>query len=135
MTRSPRNGITDFIIAHPGTKRAIGKIGIWQDEEIGFILARQYWGLGIAREALLAILTYAFNEKDMQEITADVDPRNERSIKLLESVGFVKTGFKQNTLQVGEEWVDSVYFGLKRRAWEELRMEASEKATKGEALN
>lgn len=122
MIASPQNGTTDFIITLPGTSthpsKAVGKIGVWQDLEIGFLLSRNYWGKGLAREALSTVLDYLFRERDMQEITADVDPRNERSIKVLEGVGFAKTGFEEKTFEIGGVWVDSLYFGLRKRSWE-----------------
>ncbi|KIW21641.1 hypothetical protein PV08_02221 [Exophiala spinifera] len=118
MISSPQNGVTDFVIALP-TSHAIGKIGVWQDSEIGFLLSRQSWGKGFAREAMLGILEYLFVDRGLVEITADIDPRNRRSVSVLESMGFVKTGFKEKTWEVGGEWVDSVYYGLARTAWEQ----------------
>jgi [ribosomal protein S5]-alanine N-acetyltransferase len=112
MAVSPQNGTTDFIIIDRSSSRTIGKIGVWQSSEIGFLLARKYWGKGLAKEALLAILRYLFVDRAFEEITADVDPRNERSIRLLEDVGFVKTGFRKKTFEIGGEWVDSVDLGL-----------------------
>ena len=102
----------------PTTQKAIGKIGVWQEAEIGFLLSRQYWGKGLAREALSINLGYLFRERDMQEITADVDPRNERSIKGLEGMWFVRTGFEEKTFEIGGEWVDGLYLGLRREVWE-----------------
>ena len=57
MLVSPLNGVSDFIITlRPSedgpSDRAIGKIGVWRDNEIGFLLAEEYWGRGFAREAL-----------------------------------------------------------------------------------
>jgi [ribosomal protein S5]-alanine N-acetyltransferase len=123
MTRSAQNGTTDFIIVHTEADHVIGKIGVWQDEEIGFFLSRKYWGQGMATEALLAIMEYLFHERSFQKITADVDPRNTRSTKLLQSLGFEKTGFEEKTLEIGGEWVDSVYLALGKQAWETRRKE------------
>jgi RimJ/RimL family protein N-acetyltransferase len=117
MIAAPQNGVTDFIIIHKVATHPIGKIGVWQDQEIGFLLSRSYWGQGIAQEALHGVLSYLFGEKGMEEVTADVDPRNYRSIKLLEGVAFVRTGFKERTWEIGSEWVDSLYFGLRRENW------------------
>ncbi|EXJ66839.1 uncharacterized protein A1O5_10034 [Cladophialophora psammophila CBS 110553] len=100
MVSAPQNGVTDFIITllnssttphHPVT---VGKIGVWRDNEVGFFLARQYWGKGIAQEALIALIPYLFGEVGMSEITADTDPRNEACVGLLKKVGFVVNGFK-----------------------------------------
>ncbi|ETI22641.1 hypothetical protein G647_06717 [Cladophialophora carrionii CBS 160.54] len=118
MTTSDQNGVTDFIIVHKATASPIGKIGVWQDQEIGFLLSRSHWGQGLAKEALHCVLPYLFREKGMEEVTADVDPRNHRSIRLLEGVGFVRTGFKERTWELGSKWVDSLYLGLRRERWE-----------------
>ncbi|EXJ58379.1 hypothetical protein A1O7_05804 [Cladophialophora yegresii CBS 114405] len=128
MTAAAQNGVSDFIIVHKATASPIGKIGVWQDQEIGFLLSRSYWGQGLAQEALHGVLPYLFGEKGMEEITADVDPRNHRSIRLLERVGFVTTGFKERTWEIGSEWVDSLYLGLRRERWEGGHSKDSDRA-------
>lgn len=45
-------------------------------------------------------------------IAADVDPRNSRSIHLLEKLGFVETHREANKIKLGDNWCDSVYFLL-----------------------
>lgn len=148
MITSPQNGTTDFIIVHKATplesscqalpatgaqpqhQTAIGKIGVWQAQEIGFLLSRSYWGKGLAEEALTAALVYLFRrEQSFDEITADVDPRNERSLKLLQRMGFEVTGFKDRTWEIGGQWVDSVYLGLKRDEWETKGQEKVERGS------
>jgi [ribosomal protein S5]-alanine N-acetyltransferase len=47
-------------------------------------------------------------------IRADVDPRNDRSIRLLRRLGFVEIGSARQTLKIGDARVDSVYFELRR---------------------
>lgn len=71
MTNSPQNGVTDFVIClkddadHRSiTEKVIGKIGIYAPlpaNEIGFLLGREYWHKGYAREALRCILEYLFS--------------------------------------------------------------------------
>ncbi|OQV10989.1 Acetyltransferase GNAT domain-containing protein [Cladophialophora immunda] len=123
MLGSPHNGVTDFIIAlttpTAGGPVAVGKIGVWKDQEIGFFLARKYWGRGIAQEALNAVIPYFFGEVEMSEITADVDPDNESCIGLLKKAGFVVKGFEERTYKVGEKWCDSLYMILEKKAWQE----------------
>jgi RimJ/RimL family protein N-acetyltransferase len=100
----------DFIVEHEG--RAIGKAGLWRAPEIGFILSPDVWGRGFATEALAAIIPRAFARFAMDAITADVDPRNTASLRVLARAGFVETGHVRRTLKVGGEWCDSIY--LKR---------------------
>ena len=64
-------------------------------------------------EALEALLPYLWAQ-GLERIVADVDPRNESSIRLLKSFGFVETGRAERTFETGLGWCDSVYFALER---------------------
>jgi len=90
----------------------IGKAGLWRANEIGFIFSRSVWGTGIASEAVRAIMSRA-STRGVTSIIADVDPRNERCLRLLEKLGFVQTGAAKHTVLVGDEWADSVYLEAK----------------------
>ena len=102
----------DFIVEHDG--RLIGKAGLWRFPEIGFILHPDYWGRGFAREALSFVLDRAFGIHGLDSVQADVDPRNEPSLKLLRRLGFNETGRKERAWLVGDRWCDSVYLALDR---------------------
>ena len=102
----------DFVIEYEG--QVIGKAGCWGQGEIGFILHPDHWGQGIALEALDVIIPHVFEALALDRLTADVDPRNGRSLKLLERLGFQETGRAERTIQVGQEWCDSVYLELLR---------------------
>lgn len=102
----------DFIIEFEG--RAIGKAGFWKAPEIGYILHPDYWGRGLAREALEAVIRIGFEVGGIEEIIADVDPRNAASLGLLERLGFVRTGFARETWEIGGVLLDSVYLTLTR---------------------
>ena len=47
-------------------------------------------------------------------LTADVDPRNAASLRLMERLGFRETHRAQRTWHIGDEYCDSVYFRLER---------------------
>ncbi len=83
--------------------------------EIGYALQRQHWGKGYMHEALGALLTYAFDEHDINRLEADIDPRNAGSAACLERLGFVREGFLRERWIVGGEVCDSVLYGLLRR--------------------
>lgn len=100
----------DFIVELDGTP--IGKAGFWRFPEVGFALNRDYWGQGYASEFLEALIKYGFETQQLAKITADVDPRNTASIRLLTKFGFVETGRETANLLVGDVWCDSVYFAL-----------------------
>jgi RimJ/RimL family protein N-acetyltransferase len=99
----------DFIITLDGA--LIGKMGAWKLPEFGFLIDPVHWGKGYASEALAAFIDRR-RALGSTELTADVDPRNTASIRLLEQAGFVETHRAAGTWQVGDELCDSIYFRL-----------------------
>jgi ribosomal-protein-alanine N-acetyltransferase len=105
-------GGDDFMIEFEG--RTIGKVGAWQLPEFGYILHPDFWGRGLAFEAASAYIEHAFRTSVADRLTADVDPRNQASFRLLGKLGFVETGRAENTFLIGDEWCHSVYLALPR---------------------
>jgi ribosomal-protein-alanine N-acetyltransferase len=101
---------TEYAITLDGL--VLGKAGLWNGREIGYFLRRSHWRQGFAREALRAVIADAFS-RSTEPITADIDPRNESSLKLLLSLGFAKTGEAQATFRIGQVWMDSLYLTLR----------------------
>ena len=99
----------DFIVTLEG--ELIGKFGAWKLPEFGFLIDPAHWGKGYASEAMVAFIDRRRTLGSV-ELTADVDPRNLTSIRLLERHGFVETGRAKGTWQVGDEFCDSVYYRL-----------------------
>lgn len=96
--------------------RAIGYMGIWKMPEFGFILNPDVWGRGLATEAAEALIPDLFGRHELEALTADVDPRNSASLRLLKRLGFAETGFASRTFLLGDEWCDSVFLTLPRPA-------------------
>jgi RimJ/RimL family protein N-acetyltransferase len=82
--------------------------------EIGFLFHRDTWGKGFGREAVGALLRHGFEALGFSQAKADVDPDNARSLKLLEALGFQRTGSAERTFKIGEDWFDSIYLTLER---------------------
>lgn len=110
MIASEATGGDEFVIEHQGM--VIGKAGMWRPHEIGFLLHPDHWGVGLAREALTALIAHLFSTHDTDHLTAEVDPRNAASLGLLTRMGFVETHRAEKTLQWRDEWCDSVYLRL-----------------------
>lgn len=85
---------------------------------IGYALGRRDWGQGYAREAVGALIAHAFGALDLHRLEADVDPRNEASIRVVEHFGFVREGHLSERYLVQGELQDAVLFGLLRRTWQ-----------------
>ena len=86
--------------------------------EIGYAIGRPHWGKGYMNEALTALITHAFEAVNLRRLEADVDPRNDRSIRTLERLGFQREGFLRERWHVEGEIQDAFFYGLLRREWE-----------------
>ncbi|MFU1792829.1 GNAT family N-acetyltransferase [Paenibacillus azoreducens] len=60
--------------------------------EVGFELSKDYWGKGIASEALEAVIKFGFNHYQLERIEALIEPANLPSQKLVERQGFTREG-------------------------------------------
>ncbi|TFW32327.1 GNAT family N-acetyltransferase [Massilia horti] len=83
--------------------------------EIGYMLSKSYQGYGYMTEALRAVIGYAFSSLSLNRIEADTDPRNERSCRLLERLGFQREGFMPERWVVAGEVCDTAFYGLLKR--------------------
>jgi [ribosomal protein S5]-alanine N-acetyltransferase len=79
--------------------RYIGRCGLYPrfdgdtkvvDEAIlGFYLAREFWGRGLASEASRAFVTFGFDELKLSRLVTAVEVGNAASVRILEKLGFV----------------------------------------------
>lgn len=53
-------------------------------DEIGYRLREQFWGIGYGTETTEGLINYGFNALQMELITADVDTANVNSVKILD---------------------------------------------------
>ena len=60
--------------------------------EVGYWIARPYWGQGICTEALRLVIDYCFNVKGFTTLWGDYFPGNPASGRVMEKCGFVDTG-------------------------------------------
>lgn len=72
--------------------RFIGRAGLLQPEgwpgfEVGWTLARPWWGKGYATEAAREALRYAFDELDRDHVISIIRPDNLPSIRVAERLG------------------------------------------------
>ena len=112
------NELGYWAIALKTDNRLIGTCCLWHISkensraEIGYELHPNFQGKGIMREALGMLLTYAFKTVELHSLEAIVNPKNIRSIQLLEKYGFVREAyFKENTFFSGK-FMDTAIYSL-----------------------
>lgn len=96
LSHQARHGFSKWAVADKATGTVIGECGVHYledgpDIELGYKLARAYWGQGLAAEAAQACLDWALAERS-ERVVAIVDPANIRSARILGTIGMVRDG-------------------------------------------
>lgn len=92
--------------------RLVGTIGFhgWHQRyfraDIGYDLAPEHWGLGLATEAAARVVTYGFEEMVLNRIQAVVVPANPASRRVLAKIGFRGEGILREYLVSDERFMD-----------------------------
>jgi RimJ/RimL family protein N-acetyltransferase len=85
-------GFGTWALEERSTGGFVGRAGLhypegWPDREVGWALARAFWGRGLAFEAAQAALAHAFIAQGWTRAVSLIDPDNARSIRLAERLG------------------------------------------------
>lgn len=106
------------------TGELLGTIGFhnWTPQyfraEIGFEVAREHWGKGIAYESAQAVLEHGFFVWKLHRVSALVVPENESSNRLVQKLGFVSEGLLVNYAFSHGRFMDLTMYRLLRPDWE-----------------
>ena len=84
---------------------------------LGYTLAQRVQGKGLMREALVPIIEYALYDRNIHRISANYMPHNQRSGRLLRSLGFQVEGYARNYLLIDGVWQDHVMTALVNPNW------------------
>ena len=88
--------------------------------EIGYAVARQAWGHGIATGASRAVIDAAFEAYPrLERVRARADARNARSIRVMEKLGMKREALLRSDRLCRGELIDEVVYGLLRSEWGE----------------
>ena len=113
----------------PGEAPLIGLVGLWQLDpalpfapgvELGWRLARPYWGRGLALEAARASAGFGFGELGLSELVAYTAAGNVRSRRLMERLGMTHDpaeDFTHPKLAVGHPLAAHVVYRLGAGEW------------------
>lgn len=85
--------------------------------EIGYDLWPDYWGQGLMPEALRALLRYGFQVMGLNRVEATTHTENQRSMRVLEKLGFQREGLLREYYCRESVYNDQVLFSLLRREW------------------
>jgi RimJ/RimL family protein N-acetyltransferase len=109
-------GFGMWAVEETATRRLVGRIGChypedWPGFELGWAIAREFWGRGFAFEGASRALAHAFETLNRDRVISIIHRDNERSIRLARRLG---EEFERETELMGNPVV--IYGITKRKA-------------------
>ncbi|MFN8307348.1 MAG: GNAT family protein [Ferruginibacter sp.] len=114
-----------YAIENRSTGKLVGDCAIKLDAydtrlaEIGITVSHLEQKRGYAKEALLAILSFLFDQKGIHRVTEIVDAENLASIRLLKSTGFRQEGYFIENIFFKGKWGSEYQYAMLKREWDE----------------
>lgn len=108
----------EFGIELKETEELVGTINLLdinyknKNANIGFWLAKKYWGKEISDEAVKLMLEFGFKKLKLKRIQARVLHKNIRAQKLLERLSFKLEGRLRKKTFFRNQWSDDLIYGL-----------------------
>lgn len=101
---------------YKANQRLIGHCGLeylasLDSVEVNYLLARKYWGQGLATESAIALLSYGFDTLQFERLVALAKPENFASLRVMEKIGMQ---LEKNIQLYGVEWV---LYTIDRNQW------------------
>jgi len=89
--------------------------------EIGWRLAKKYWGHGYATEAAKASLEFAFNELKLDKVYSFASVGNKRSCAVMERLNMVDTNtpFQHPMIPEGSPLREHVLYKIDKQRWQD----------------
>ena len=82
--------------------------------EIGYWLGEEFWGRGIATEALIAVTDHAFSHYDVCRLFAHVFDWNRASARVLEKAGYEFEGRLKKSVTKDGRTIDQLMYAIVR---------------------
>ena len=119
----PNPGIRFAIALKSQPELMLGSCGIfkqnraWHSAILGYDVALHMRGCGIGKEAVSALLDWAFVALKLNRIEAQVHPENIASMRLLTGLGFLREALQREAGFWNGRYQDLVLMGLLQREW------------------
>ena len=126
-----KHGYGVWAVEVPGKAPFIGYIGLAVPSfeasftpcvEVGWRLARPWWGQGLATEGARAALTHGFERLNLSEIVSFTVPGNTRSRRVMEKLRMrYSEDFEHPRIEAGHPLRRHVLYRLSRAEWASFR--------------
>jgi [ribosomal protein S5]-alanine N-acetyltransferase len=94
----------------------IGLSGV-RAAKLGYAIAADHWGHGLATDAAQTMITFAFRELGLHRITAAIGPDNAPSITVVKHLGFTREGRLRDHVFTNGAWRDSELYSILTHEW------------------
>lgn len=91
--------------------------GYFHSATLGYYGFVPFAGQGFMREGLVDVLRHAFRRLKLHRLEANIQPRNERSIALVRSLGFRLEGYSPRYLKISGRWRDHERWAILADEW------------------
>lgn len=113
------NSLILWILKKQDDHRIIGSIaftnivkGVFLSTYLGYKLDKDEINKGYITEAVQKGIEIMFNEYGLHRIEANIMPKNERSLRVAQKLGFYNEGVAYKYLKINGEWEDHIHMCL-----------------------
>jgi len=115
--------LAPWAIVHRKDNRMIGLNGFcdWnvknRHAELAYVLSKPYWGQGLMTEACHAVITFGFQNMNLNRISARCRIANIGSARVMEKCDLTYEGTLREVAYVKNQFVDLKYYALLKKDW------------------
>ncbi|MEZ4521842.1 MAG: GNAT family N-acetyltransferase [Thermomicrobiales bacterium] len=120
IAKYDNRNMADWAIEHVEDGVFIGTVGFvwWQTAvaaaEIGYVMAKPYWGRGLMTEVVREVMKFGWDRMLLNRIQAQVQPENAGSQRVLEKCGFLYEGRQRERARSEGRFVDLLLYAALR---------------------
>jgi [ribosomal protein S5]-alanine N-acetyltransferase len=97
--------------------------GPFQNAFVGYWIDQEVAGKGLAPEATVAVLRFAFEQLGLHRIEVAIVPRNRASRRVVEKLELREEGVALRYLEIDGRWEDHVRYAITSEEWAERKRE------------
>ena len=120
LEKYEQGGLADWAIEHRRDRKFIGTVGFlfWETHEaaaeIGYVMAKPYWGQGIMTEVVREVMRFGWDSMGLNRIQAHTEAENLGSRRVLDKCGLQYEGRLRERVRSGGQFVDLLLYAALR---------------------